>query len=58
MNTYNYFDAFALIIWAFIFLDAFFEYKKGRKDYRVKIRLFIGLGGFIIDLLLVIFGPK
>ena len=57
MNTYNYFDTFALIIWAYIFLDAFFEYKK-RKDYRVKLRLLIGLGGFIIDLLLILFGPK
>ncbi len=57
MNLYNYFDTFALIIWAYIFLDALFEYKKGRKDWRVKLRLLIGLGGFIIDLLLVIFGP-
>lgn len=57
MNIYNQFDAFALLVWAFIFFDAFYELRKGRKDLRVKLRLVIGLGGFIVDLLLVIFGP-
>lgn len=57
MNIYNYFDAFALIVWAYLFADALSEIKKGRKDLSVKLRLSIGLGGFIIDLLLVLFGP-
>ena len=56
MNIYNYFDSFALLVWAFIFFDALYDMKK-RKDWRVKLRLLIGLFGFVIDLLLVIFGP-
>ncbi len=57
MNIYNYTDTFALIVWGYLFFDALNEIKKGRNDLSVKLRLIIGLGGFTIDLLLVLFGP-
>lgn len=57
MNIYNYFDSFALIFWIFLFIDALIDMKKGRKDWRVILRLLIGLCAFIIDLALVIWSP-
>jgi len=56
MNIYNLFDLLGLAIWIFLFLDGFFDYKK-KKNWRAFLRILIGLGGFIIDLSLTIFGP-
>ena len=44
MNIYNYIDTFALA-----------DMKKGRKNWRVKLRMLIGLFAFLIDLGLVLF---
>jgi len=57
MNIYNYFDTFALAFWIFLFADALIELKRGRKDWRVKLRLIIGFFAFIIDSGLVLLGP-
>jgi hypothetical protein len=54
MNIYNYFDVLALFVWVFLFFDAYYEIRKGRKNFNVELRLLIGAGGFIIDSSLVL----
>jgi len=55
MNLYKFFDKFGILVFLFILIDAIFEIKSGRNDFRVILRLLIGIGGLLIDGYLVFF---
>ena len=57
MNFYTFFDLLALPLWIFLIIDSLYSLKKGEKNWRVKIRLSIGIIGLIADLIFVIFEP-
>lgn len=54
-NIYKFFDYFGLIIFSFILSDSILYLIDGIKDWRVYIRLLIGIGGLLVDGYLVFF---
>jgi len=55
MNLYKFFDYFGLLVFLFIFFDALFAIWKKEGNWRVWIRLFIGVAGILVDGYLVFF---
>lgn len=55
MNLYKFFDHFGVIIFAFLLLDSIFYIRQGIIDWRVYIRLLIGISGLLVDGYLVFF---
>jgi hypothetical protein len=56
MNFYTFFDLLALPLWIFLIIDALYSLKHD-KNWRIYIRLTIGIVGFIADLIFVVFQP-
>jgi len=54
-NLYKFFDHFGLIVFAFITLDSIAYLAGGVQNWRVYTRLFIGIGGLLVDGYLVFF---
>ena len=55
MTLFKFFDYFGLIVFLFILVDAIYDIKQGKKNWRVYLRLLIGLAGLLVDGFLVFF---
>lgn len=55
VNLYKFFDYFGLIIFTFLLIDAIYDLKKGEKNWRIYLRLSIGILGLLVDSFLVFF---
>ena len=55
--TYTTFDFLAWPLWVFLIVDAIYDLKKGKGNWRIKVRLAIGIIGLIADLIFVLFKP-
>ena len=54
-NLYKFFDNFGLIVFAFLLIDSLVYIQVGTYDWRTIVRLFIGVGGLMVDGFLVFF---
>lgn len=57
MNFYTFFDLLALPLWLFLIWDGVTSIKAGQNNWRVKVRLIIGIIGLIADLVFVLVEP-
>lgn len=46
-----FYDYFGIIVFAYFMIDAFADIEDDKANWRAWIRLFIGIGGFIVDLI-------
>ena len=54
-NLYKFFDNFGIIVFAFLTIDSIAYISAGMYDWRIILRLIIGVGGLMIDGFLVFF---
>ena len=55
-NPFKFFDTFGLIVFTFLIIDAIIDLnKKKTRNWRVWIRLIIGILGLLVDTSLVLF---
>lgn len=54
-NLYKFFDYFGLPTFTFLAVDSLVYVMDGEVDWRVYVRLFIGVAGFFVDGYLVFF---
>ena len=55
MNLFKFFDVFGIAVFSFLLIDAILDLRDGRKNLRTYARLFIGVGGLLVDTYLVFF---
>lgn len=55
MNLYKFFDYFGIVIWTFLIVDSIFYLNAGIIDYRIWLRLLVGICGLVVDGYLVFF---
>ncbi len=56
MNLYEFFDRFGILVFAFLTGEALYSIiKEENRNWRVFVRLAIGVTGFIVDSYLVFF---
>jgi len=48
-NLYKFFDYFGLVVFLFLMIDSLMYIKVGIVDWRIILRLIIGIGGIAID---------
>ena len=49
MNIQTFFDMLALPLWLFLIIDAIYEMKNGRKNWRVILRIILASIALIVD---------
>ncbi len=54
-NLYKFFDYFGVVVFTFLIIDSIFYLNAGITDWRVYLRLLIGIGGLLVDGFLVFF---
>jgi hypothetical protein len=47
-NLYKFFDYFGLVVFLFLMIDSLMYIKVGMVDWRIILRLIIGIGGIVI----------
>ncbi len=52
-NIYKFFDYFGLVVFLFLLIDSLMYIREGVIDWRIILRLLIGIGGLIVDGFLV-----
>ncbi len=52
-NLYKFFDCFGLVVFAFLLIDSLAYIFAGVVDWRIILRLLIGIGGLLVDGFLV-----
>lgn len=48
-NIYKFFDYFGLVVFSFLAIDSLMYIREGIVDWRIILRLIIGIGGMVID---------
>lgn len=57
MNIQTFFDLLAIPVWLFLIIDALYEIKSGRKNWRIILRLILSIVAIIVDSYFVLTKP-